>query len=200
MLSLKNCCQRLTQSFSRPERKGENWKPAGTSLLIRNRKQGRKTFKLVERPIHFLSMHASGSSAGDSIIESRASHSISKSLRPLCALKTSFGTAAVAESIPPQEYEAWVAGFENYPLDHRYYEIIHESLKDQFAHYYLFLKDGNGMTRAIQPFFIVSQGWNPAIYSKCARSSATTFSWIFAVTNADGGMLRGGRRHSSGES
>ena len=102
-------------------------------------------------------MLASGSSAGDSIMESAASHLVSKSLRTLCTFKTSFGTAAVAEGVPPQEYETWVTGFENYALDHRYYEIIHESLRDQFAHYYLFLRDANGMTRAIQPFFIVSQ-------------------------------------------
>ena len=102
-------------------------------------------------------MLASGSSAWDSIMESTASHLIGKSLRTLCTFKTSFGTAAVAEGVPPQEYETWVAGFENYALDHRYYEIIHESLRDQFAHYYLFLRDANGMTRAIQPFFIVSQ-------------------------------------------
>jgi len=90
-------------------------------------------------------------------MESAASHLVSKSLRTLCTFKTSFGTAAVAEGVPPQEYETWVTGFENYALDHRYYEIIHESLRDQFAHYYLFLRDANGMTRAIQPFFIVSQ-------------------------------------------
>jgi hypothetical protein len=102
-------------------------------------------------------MHASGSSARDSILESPGSHLITRSLRTLCTFKTSFGTAAVADGIPPQEYETWVAGFENYPVDHRYYEIIHESLKDHCAHYYLILKDANGMTRAIQPFLIVSQ-------------------------------------------
>lgn len=73
------------------------------------------------------------------------------------SLETSFGSAAVANAIPPEEYEVWVAGFEDYPVDHRYYEIVHESLKDQFAHYYLLLKDASGMTRAIQPFLIVSQ-------------------------------------------
>jgi GNAT acetyltransferase-like protein len=78
-------------------------------------------------------------------------------LRTLFTFKTSFGTAAVADGIPPEEYETWVAGFEDYPVDHRYYEIAHESLKDQFAHYYLFLKDADGMTRAIQPFLVVSQ-------------------------------------------
>src|SRR4029077_14296260 len=78
-------------------------------------------------------------------------------LRTLLAFKTSFGTAAVTDGIPPEEYETWVGGFEDYPIDHRYYEVVHESLKDQCDHYYLFLKDFNGITRAIQPFLIVSQ-------------------------------------------
>ena len=150
-------------------------------------------------------MRASGSSARDSIIESPGSHLITRtrSLRTLCTFKTSFGTAVVGYGIPPREYETWVAGFENYPLDHRYYEIIHESLKDHCTHYYLFLKDANGMTRAIQPFLIVKSrpcDWNSGIYSQHARSSPTNCSWIFEVTNADGGMLRGGRRHCFGES
>lgn len=102
-------------------------------------------------------MHASGSSAGDSIIECPGSRLTSRSPSIPCTFKTSFGAAAVADCILPQEYETWVAGFGDNPLDHRYYEIIHESLRDQFAHYYLFLKDGNGITQAIQPFFIVTQ-------------------------------------------
>ncbi len=63
----------------------------------------------------------------------------------------------IASSIPPEDYETWVAGFEDYPIDHRYYEIVYESLKDQFAHYYLLLKDAGGVTRAMQPFLIVNQ-------------------------------------------
>ena len=103
-------------------------------------------------------MDASGSSSDrDSKLESPASHPVSRSPRTLCTVKTSFGTAAVADGIPPQDHETWVAGFENYPLDHRYYEIIHESLNAQFTHYYLFLKGTDGLTRAIQPFLIVSQ-------------------------------------------
>jgi len=102
-------------------------------------------------------MDISGSSTRDSSIESAASLLITRPLGTLFTFKTSFGTAAVADGIPPEEYETWVAGFEDYPVDHRYYEIVHESLRDQCAHYYLFLKDSNGMTRAIQPFLIVSQ-------------------------------------------
>ena len=102
-------------------------------------------------------MDISGSSTRDPSIESPANHLITRPLRTLFTFKTSFGTAAVTDGIPPEEYETWVAGFEDYPLDHRYYEIVHESLKDQCDHYYLCLKDFNGITRAIQPFLIVRQ-------------------------------------------
>ena len=73
------------------------------------------------------------------------------------SIKTSFGSAQVADVIPPGDYEVWVAGFEEYSVDHRYYEVVYESLKDQFAHHYLLLKDAGGVTRAIQPFLIASQ-------------------------------------------
>jgi Acetyltransferase (GNAT) domain len=89
--------------------------------------------------------------------ESPASLLVTRPLRTLFTFKTSFGTAAVADGIPAEEYETWVAGFEDHPVDHRYYEIAHEALNGQCAHYYLFLKDADGMTRAIQPFLVVSQ-------------------------------------------
>jgi hypothetical protein len=102
-------------------------------------------------------MHPSGSSAQESKIESGANKLDHVSSSIHFSIATSFGSAAVADAIPPEDYEVWVAGFEGYPIDHRYYEIVHESLKEQFAHYYLVLKDATGMTRAIQPFLIVSQ-------------------------------------------
>src|SRR5208283_82735 len=102
-------------------------------------------------------MHPSGSPARDSQTESR--ENLLSTSRPSIdfTVKTSFGSTAVANGVPPEDYETWVAGFEDYPIDHRYYEIVHESLKDQFAHYYLLLRDACGITRAIQPFLIVSQ-------------------------------------------
>ena len=102
-------------------------------------------------------MHPSGSSAQESKIESGANQLNGGSSSIHFSIETSFGSAAVADTIPPEDYEVWVAGFEGYAVDHRYYEIVHESLKDQFAHYYLLLRDAGGMTRAIQPFLIVSQ-------------------------------------------
>jgi hypothetical protein len=77
--------------------------------------------------------------------------------RALFSFQTPRGWAAVADGIPPEDYETWVRCFEDKALDHRYYEIVCESLKDQFRHYYLLLKDGDGRTRAIQPFLVVSQ-------------------------------------------
>ncbi len=75
----------------------------------------------------------------------------------LYSIKTSFGTASVLDGIAPNDYDTWVAGFQGYALDHRYYEVAHEALKDQFSHYYLVLKDSDGSTRAIQPIILVSQ-------------------------------------------
>jgi hypothetical protein len=77
--------------------------------------------------------------------------------RVLLNVKTSHGSAAVTDGIPPEDYDAWVGCFEGKALDHRYYEIVHESLRNQFGHHYLLLKDGEGRTRAIQPFLIVNQ-------------------------------------------
>ena len=102
-------------------------------------------------------MHASGSSAQESKTASLANPPCTGPSSIHFSVETSFGSAAVADAIPPEDYKIWVAGFEGYPVDHRYYELVHESLKDQFAHYYLLLKDAGGVTRAIQPFLIVSQ-------------------------------------------
>jgi Acetyltransferase (GNAT) domain len=102
-------------------------------------------------------MHPSGSSAQESKIESGPTQQDKSPFFMDFSLQTTFGSALVTDAVPSEDYEVWVAGFEGYPVDHRYYEIVHESLRDQFAHYYLLLKDGGGTTRAIQPFLIVSQ-------------------------------------------
>ncbi len=102
-------------------------------------------------------MQRSGSSVQVASTESRPGLAASNPSSIQFSVKTAFGSAVVAGTVPAEDYNVWVAGFESYPLDHRYYEIVHESLKDQFAHYYLLLKDAAGATRAIQPFLIVSQ-------------------------------------------
>jgi hypothetical protein len=102
-------------------------------------------------------MNPSGSSAPGAHLEPAANLATAMSPRVLFTIQTSCGAAAVADGIPPEDYETWVACFEDKAVDHRYYEIVHESLKNQFGHYYLLLKDGAERTRAIQPFLVVSQ-------------------------------------------
>jgi len=75
----------------------------------------------------------------------------------LVSLKTSFGRAMVTSRIAEADAEVWALGLRDQANDHRYYELTHESLGQQFEHYYLLLKDHQGATRAIQPFLIVKQ-------------------------------------------
>jgi len=52
---------------------------------------------------------------------------------------------------------AWKQVFQNRCKDHRYYEIVEETLENDFEHYYLRLEDSSGNVRAIQPVFFVRQ-------------------------------------------
>jgi len=56
-----------------------------------------------------------------------------------------------------QNCEAWKLGLQNRCKDHRYYEIVEETLQDGFEHHYLLLEDDSGNARAIQPVFFVRQ-------------------------------------------
>ena len=76
---------------------------------------------------------------------------------PLISVATSFGRAVVANRVPEADAETWAAGLRHQANDHRYYELTHDALGHQFAHYYLLLQDHSGKTRAIQPFLIVNQ-------------------------------------------
>ena len=67
------------------------------------------------------------------------------------------GVARVATLADLQNCGAWKQVFQNKPKDHRYYEIVDETLKNDFEHYYLLLEDSSGRMRAIQPVFFVRQ-------------------------------------------
>ena len=73
------------------------------------------------------------------------------------AMATSFGKVIVTQKIAEADYETWMAGLQHEANDHRYYELTHAALGEQFEHYYLLLKDHTGLTRAIQPFLLVKQ-------------------------------------------
>ncbi len=67
------------------------------------------------------------------------------------------GVAKVVTRGALQNCDEWKRAFQNKCKDHRYYEIVDETLDGNFEHYYLQLKDGSGNVRAIQPVFFVRQ-------------------------------------------
>ena len=53
--------------------------------------------------------------------------------------------------------EFWKRAFAGKTKDHRYYELIEQTLPNQFEHHYVVLEDRVGKIRAIQPIFFVRQ-------------------------------------------
>jgi Peptidogalycan biosysnthesis/recognition len=51
----------------------------------------------------------------------------------------------------------WAYGFAHSRKDHRYYEIVEDTIPEGFEYRYFVIKDATGEARAIQPFFIVDQ-------------------------------------------
>src|SRR2546422_4887356 len=67
------------------------------------------------------------------------------------------GVAKIATLAELQANDAWRRAFQNKCKDHRYYEIIEQTLANNFEHRYLLLEDQTGSIRAIQPVFFVRQ-------------------------------------------
>ncbi len=51
----------------------------------------------------------------------------------------------------------WTFTFADQRKDHRYYEILDDTLRDNFEYRYFAIVDNDGQVRAIQPFFLVDQ-------------------------------------------
>ena len=67
------------------------------------------------------------------------------------------GVAKVVQLPQLRSRDAWKRALHNKCKDHRYYEIVEETLECGFKHHYLVLEDGSGNTRAVQPLFFVRQ-------------------------------------------
>jgi hypothetical protein len=61
----------------------------------------------------------------------------------------------------------WAKAFAGRRKDHRYYELVEDTLRDGFDYRYFAISDAEGEIRAVQPFFILDQditlGAGPAI-------------------------------------
>ncbi len=65
-----------------------------------------------------------------------------------------------------QNCDTWPLAFRNKCKDHRYYEIVDETLDGDFEHHYLVLEDDSGNVRAIQPVFFVRQNLVEGVLGK----------------------------------
>lgn len=67
------------------------------------------------------------------------------------------GVAQVLSRAQLANHEPWARAFEGKAKDHRFYEIVADTLGSNFEHHYLALEDRSGTMRAIQPVFFVQQ-------------------------------------------
>jgi predicted N-acyltransferase len=53
--------------------------------------------------------------------------------------------------------EAWRIAFAGQRKDHRYYEIIADTIRDHFEYGYFAIRDASGLVLAVQPYFLLDQ-------------------------------------------
>jgi hypothetical protein len=51
----------------------------------------------------------------------------------------------------------WESGFAGKRKDHRYYELVEDTIRQGFDYRYFAIKDGRGEVHAVQPFFVLDQ-------------------------------------------
>ena len=68
----------------------------------------------------------------------------------------------------------WTFTFADQRKDHRYYEILDDTLRDNFEYRYFAIVDNDGHVRAVQPFFLVDQDILEGL-------GAERFHWISLV-------------------
>ena len=67
------------------------------------------------------------------------------------------GIAKILTLAQLQNRHAWERVFRKKCKDHRYYEIVDETLDGGFEHHYVLLEDRSGTVRTVQPVFLVRQ-------------------------------------------
>jgi hypothetical protein len=55
------------------------------------------------------------------------------------------------------EYEHWKSAFMWERMDHRFYELVEDTITQGFEYQYFIIRDTNGAVQAIQPFFVLDQ-------------------------------------------
>jgi predicted N-acyltransferase len=87
------------------------------------------------------------------------------------------GVAKVVALTDVKNREAWKRAFQDLCKDHRYYEIVEETLEG-FEHHYLVVEDNSSHVRAVQPVFFVRQNLVEGVPGKI-RSAVDVIRKIF---------------------
>jgi hypothetical protein len=67
------------------------------------------------------------------------------------------GSVGVVSRAELAECSQWTSAFAGKRKDHRYYELVEDTVRQQFEYRYFTIKNERGAVRAIQPFFILDQ-------------------------------------------
>jgi GNAT acetyltransferase-like protein len=70
---------------------------------------------------------------------------------------TSDGAVLVVTRAQLAKVDAWVSAFANQRKDRRYYEIVEDTIRQEFEYRYFVFEDALGNVRAVQPFFLLRQ-------------------------------------------
>jgi predicted N-acyltransferase len=76
------------------------------------------------------------------------------------------GVAKIVTRAELHNCDAWKCAFQNKCKDHRYYEIIEDTLEGGFEYHYLLLEDHLGNVRGIQPVFFLRQNLVEGVLGK----------------------------------
>lgn len=67
------------------------------------------------------------------------------------------GTAKILSRFELERCDAWKSTFSGKCKDHRFYEVMAQTLEADFEYQYLVLEDATGRVRAVQPLFFIRQ-------------------------------------------
>ena len=87
----------------------------------------------------------------------------------------------------------WKVSFDGERKDHRYYEIVEDTILQGFEYKYFVIKDANKNVCAVQPFFIVDQDLLGGVRSKITglvELFRRIWHKLYANAHADGRVRR----------
>jgi predicted N-acyltransferase len=93
-------------------------------------------------------------------------------------IRLSQGAVKVVTRAELRNCDTWARALQNKCKDHRYYEIVEETLQCGFEHHYLLIEDDAGEVRAIQPVFFLRQNLVEGVRGK-VRSIVGTIRKMF---------------------